>query len=46
MAAKPGASRLKSYKAKGLDLDEIRRRNEEDGIELRRSRKDEQVYNH
>ena len=43
MAAKPGETRLRSYKTKGLDLGELRRKKEEEGVELRRSRRDEQV---
>lgn len=44
MASK-GASenRLKSYKTKGLDMEEGRRRREEEGIQLRRSKREEQV---
>ena len=42
MASK-GASenRLKSYKTKGLDMEEGRRRREEEGIQLRRSKREE-----
>lgn len=45
MASK-GASenRLKSYKTKGLDMEEVRRRREEEGIQLRRSKREEQVH--
>ena len=42
MASK-GENRLKSYKTKGLDVEEIRRRKEEEGVQLRRSRREEQV---
>ena len=44
MASK-GASenRLKSYKTKGLDAEEVRRRREEEGVQLRRSRREELV---
>ena len=44
MASKgAGENRLKSYKTKGLDVEEVRRRREEEGIQLRRSRRDELV---
>lgn len=42
MASK-GENRLKSYKTKGLDVEEVRRRREEEGVQLRRSRREEQV---
>ena len=38
-----GEARLKSYKTKGLNVEEIRRRREEEGIQLRRSKRDELV---
>ena len=38
-----GENRLKSYKTKGLDMEEVRRRREEEGVQLRRSRREEQV---
>ena len=38
-----GETRLKSYKTKGLDVTEVRRRREEEGVQLRRSRREEQV---
>ena len=38
-----GENRLKSYKTKGLDVTEVRRRREEEGVQLRRSRREEQV---
>ena len=40
MASK-GENRLKSYKTKGLDVEEIRRRKEEEGVQMRRSRREE-----
>ena len=43
MAGVGGENRLKSYKNKGQDLDEGRRRREEEGIQLRKTRRDEQV---
>ena len=46
MAARPaaaGESRFKSYKTKGLDVEEVRRRKEEEGLQLRKSRREEQV---
>lgn len=39
-----GASnRLKSYKNKGLDAGELRRQREEEGIQLRKQKRDEQA---
>ena len=38
-------SRLKSYKNKGLDADELRRRREEEGVQLRKAKREEQVLN-
>ena len=37
------SSRLKSYKNKGMDQSELRRRREEEGIQLRKQKRDEQV---
>ena len=37
------ASRLKSYKNKGLDSVELRRQREEEGVQLRKQKRDEQV---
>lgn len=37
------ANRLKSYKNKALDSQELRRRREEEGIQLRKQKRDEQV---
>lgn len=37
------AHRLKSYKNKALDSLELRRRREEEGIQLRKQKRDEQV---
>ena len=42
-AAKAGESRMKSYKTKGLDMEELRRRKEEEGVELRKAKRDSQV---
>lgn len=39
------ANRLKSYKNKALDSQELRRRREEEGIQLRKQKRDEQVNN-
>lgn len=36
-------ARLKSYKNKSLNTDEMRRRKEEEGLQLRKQKKDEQV---
>jgi len=38
-------SRLKSYKYKGLDAREMRRQREEEGVQLRKQKKDELVSN-
>lgn len=35
--------RLKSYKTKGLDAEEMRRRREEEELQLRRSKREEEV---
>ena len=46
MAARPaaaGESRFKSYKTKGLDVEEVKRRKEEEGLQLRKSKREEQV---
>ena len=44
MAARSGDStRIKSYKTKGLDMDELRKRREEEEVQLKRSKRDEQV---
>ena len=43
MASGAGESRLKLYKNKGQDLDEGRRRREEEGIQLRKSKRDDIV---
>ena len=43
MAAKAGENRFRNYKTKGLDVEEVRRRKEEEGVELRKSRREEQV---
>lgn len=39
----PVSHRLKSYKNKALDSLELRRRREEEGIQLRKQKRDEQV---
>lgn len=36
-------ARLKSYKNKSLNTEEMRRRREEEGLQLRKQKKDEQV---
>lgn len=36
-------ARLRSYKNKSLNTDEMRRRREEEGLQLRKQKKDEQV---
>lgn len=36
-------ARLKSYKNKSLNPEEMRRRREEEGLQLRKQKKDEQV---
>ena len=38
-----GSCRIRSYKNKGLDLEEGRRRRHAENIQLRKSRRDEQV---
>ena len=43
LVEKMAENRLKSYKTKGLDVSEVRRRREEEGVQLRRSRREEQV---
>lgn len=43
MASGGGENRLKSYKTKGFSLDESRRKREEEGIVLRKCKRDEQV---
>lgn len=44
MANIGGENRLKSYKHKGQDLEEGRRRREEEGVQLRKAKRDEQVW--
>lgn len=39
----PANHRLKSYKNKALDSQELRRRREEEGIQLRKQKREEQV---
>ncbi len=41
-----GENRLKSYKTKGFTLEESRKKREEEGIQLRKSKRDEQVRRH
>ena len=36
-------TRLKSYKNKGLDAEELRRRREEEGVQLRKAKREEHV---
>ena len=43
-APAPTNHRLKSYKNKALDSQELRRRREEEGIQLRKQKRDEQVH--
>ena len=42
-ASSPANHRLKAYKNKALDSQELRRRREEEGIQLRKQKRDEQV---
>ncbi|CAB3977305.1 importin subunit alpha-7 [Paramuricea clavata] len=37
-------TRLKSYKNKGLDAEELRRRREEEGVQLRKAKREEHVF--
>jgi Importin beta binding domain len=37
------AGRMRSYKNKGLDTSELRRQREEEGVQLRKQKRDEQV---
>lgn len=39
----PASNRIKSYKNKALDSQELRRRREEEGIQIRKQKRDEQV---
>ena len=41
--ASGGENRLKSYKTKGLDAEELRKRREDEGLVLRKSKREEQV---
>lgn len=41
--ASPGNDRMKSYKNKALNPQEMRRRREEEGIQLRKQKREEQV---
>ena len=34
---------MRSYKTRGLDLEEVRRKKEEEGLQLRKSKREEQV---
>lgn len=43
MAEEGAAARMKSYKNKGKDQTELRRLREEEGIQLRKQKRDEQV---
>ena len=38
-----GGERFKAYKTKGLDVEEVRRRKVEEGVQLRKSNRDDQV---
>jgi Importin beta binding domain len=38
-----GSNRLKAYKYKGLDVSELRRQREEEGIQLRKQKKEQLV---
>ena len=42
-ANSPANHRLKAYKNKALDSQELRRRREEEGIQLRKQKRDEHV---
>jgi len=46
--ASPGKEnyRMKSYKNKALNTQEMRRRREEEGIQLRKQKREEQVCHH
>ena len=46
MASGGGENRLKSYKNKGQDVEEGRRRREEEGVQLRKAKREEQVRSH
>lgn len=43
-ASGPANHRLKAYKNKALDTQELRRRREEEGIQLRKQKRDEQLF--
>ena len=43
MASAVKPDRFKSYKTRGLDVEEVRRRKGEEGVQLRRNRREEQV---
>lgn len=38
-----GGERFKAYKTKGLDVEEVRRRKVEEGVQLRKTNRDDQV---
>ncbi|CAI9718470.1 importin subunit alpha-7 isoform X1 [Octopus vulgaris] len=40
----PASNRIKSYKNKALDSQELRRRREEEGIQIRKQKRDEQLF--
>ncbi|KAL3881359.1 hypothetical protein ACJMK2_027808 [Sinanodonta woodiana] len=42
--ASPANHRLRAYKNKALDSEELRRRREEEGIQLRKQKRDEQLF--
>ena len=41
-----GSTRLKAYKFKGMDQAELRRRRDDEAVQLRKQRRDEQVRNY
>jgi len=45
MASKDN-TRMKAYKNRALDTSEMRRRREEEGVQLRKSKREEQVCEH
>lgn len=45
MASKDN-TRMKAYKNRALDTSEMRRRREEEGVQLRKSKREEQVCDH
>ena len=45
-SSSPANHRLKSYKNKALDSQELRRRREEEGVQLRKQKREQQVGYH